>query len=111
MKIILILFFCATLVFAVKPVPRPENNGDVKTATGVVQNKGDDKNDDARDDEKDKKDLFKDDNSDGVNDQREDDLQKIKNTKPKEKDVNKSKKVNTPPSNKKPATPKKINKK
>ncbi|MBN2619472.1 hypothetical protein JXB22_00155 [candidate division WOR-3 bacterium] len=116
MKVIMILLLCTTLVFAVKPVPRPENKSDVKnvkTATEVVQNKDkdDDKKDDAGDDAKITKDHFKDDNADGVNDQREDDLQKIKNTKTKEKDVKTNKKVNTPSSNKKPAIPKKVNKK
>jgi hypothetical protein len=116
MKMIMLLLLGTTMLFAVKPVSRPGNKTDiknVKTATEVVQNKDedDDKKDNAGDDAKITQDHFKDDNADGVNDQREDDLQKIKNTKAKEKDVKANKKVNTPSSNKKPATPKKTNKK
>lgn len=116
MKTIMLLLFCSTMLFAVKPVLRPDNKADVKnvkTASEVVQNK--DKDGDENDKDKntnpDKKDQFIDKNNDGVNDQREDDLQTIKNTKPKDRDPNQNKKVTTPPSDKKPVTPKKTNKK
>lgn len=107
MKIIILLIFCASMVFAVKPVPRTEKKietKNVKTATEVVQKKTDEK-------DKKEKDEIIDNDHDGINDQREDDLQKIKNTKSKHKDLIKNKKTNTPAPSKKPSTPKKIKKK
>lgn len=115
MKMIMFLLVCASLVFAVKPVPRPVKNEQVKdpkTSYKVVQHKDkdDDKNDD-RDKDDGTKDRFIDKNDDGVNDQREDAIQDIKNSKSKDKDRIKTKKPNTPTSDKKPAVPKKVNKK
>jgi hypothetical protein len=100
------------MVFAVKPVPRNEKKVEIKNVTSaseIVQKKTDEK--DKKDDDKKEKDRIIDKNGDGVNDQREDDLQKIKNTKSKHKDLIKKKNANTPAVNKKPATPKKIKKK
>jgi hypothetical protein len=116
MKIIMLFLFCVTMLFAVKPVPHPGNkveSKDSKTAVEFVKNKDsdDDRNHDLKSDDQKQKDHFKDDNSDGVNDQREDDLQKIKNTQSKYKNLIKKKNSKTSSPGKKPATPKKIDKK
>jgi len=116
MKILILLILCASMVFAVKPVPRTEKKVEVKnvkTATKIVQNKDDDgdKNDKDENDGQKEKDRIIDKNGDGVNDQREDDLQKIKNTKSKHKDLIKNKKTNKSSPSKKPSTPTKIKKK
>jgi hypothetical protein len=114
MKISILLLLVATMLFAVKPVPRPDNKvevKDVKAATEIVQDKDDEKKIDKADNDKNNKDHFIDKNSDGVNDQREDDLQTIKNSQPKHKEPSNNKKATTPAVNKKPTTPKKINKK
>ena len=114
MKILILLVFCVSMVFAVQPVPRPKTNKEVKTATEVVQKKDNKDKDDKKNDNN-QKDRIVDDNKDGVHDQREDDLQKIKNTKSKHKDIIKNKKSATPSSNKssntKPSVPKKVKKK
>lgn len=81
MKRYIILVFLAGLLFGVKPVPR--NNGDdkdKKTKTEKViktSNKT----------EKKEKDRFIDNNSNGINDQREKDLQKIKQLNSKHKEL------------------------
>ncbi len=81
MKRYIILVFLASLLFGVKPVPR--NNGDdkdKKTKTEKViktSNKT----------EKKEKDRFIDNNANGVNDQREKDLQKIKQLHSKHKNL------------------------
>jgi hypothetical protein len=102
------------MVFAVQPVPRTKKNAEVKTATELVQTKDNKDKDDRKDDNKDK-DRIVDDNKDGVHDQREDDIQKIKNTKSKHKDIIKNKKSTAPSSgkssSKKPSVPKKVKKK
>jgi len=120
MKIIIIILFCISFVFAVKPVPRQGNTPEVKKPAAnveVVQNKDQyEKDDKDKNDEKDKQDEFIDNNKNGVNDKREDDVQKIKNTQSKHKDIIKKKKSssnntkNTDNNNKKPSTPKTIKK-
>lgn len=80
MKYIICLIFFASLLFGVKPVPR--NNGgddDDKKTEKVIKtgNKTDKKT----------KDRFIDKDANGVNDQREKDLQKIKQTNSKHKEL------------------------
>ena len=91
MKYIICLIFFASLLFGVKPVPR--NNGgddDDKKTEKVIKtgNKTDKKT----------KDRFIDKDANGVNDQREKDLQKIKQTNSKHKELlkkNNNKKTST----------------
>lgn len=90
MKRFIIFIFIASLLFAVKPVPRAKKKDDdkkskVKIET-VVERKNEEKNDNKDKKEK-EKDHFKDADSNSVNDQREDDLQKIKLLKTKHKDL------------------------
>jgi hypothetical protein len=74
MKTIVILLCFASFLFAVKTVPRSRQASDSETPARVevVQSSKDKKDDDTR------KDRFQDADSNGVNDQREDDFQKIK---------------------------------
>ena len=88
MKRLMILILIAGLMFAVKPVPRKDHNKEskqkskfsiesvIKGLKKIVDKKGD----------KEKDDHFQDADSNGVNDQREDDFQKIKQLKTKHKD-------------------------
>jgi hypothetical protein len=92
MKKLMILIFFASLLFAVKPVPRTKKTNDnrksvVKTEK-IVEYK---KQDNYKNRKESKKDDFIDTDSNGVNDQREDDLQKIKQLKTKHKDLLKKK--------------------
>ncbi|MEE8596967.1 MAG: hypothetical protein V3T09_04065 [bacterium] len=88
MKRFIILIFFASLLFAVKPVPRTKkaNNdkGSVVKTEKITEYK---KQNSYENKAKTKKDYFKDTDSNGVNDQREDDLQKIKQLKTKHKDL------------------------
>lgn len=88
MKRFIILIFFASLLFAVKPVPRIKkaNNdkGSVVKTEKIAEHK---KQNSYENKAKIKKDDFIDTDSNGVNDQREDDLQKIKQLKTKHKDL------------------------
>jgi uncharacterized protein YlxW (UPF0749 family) len=92
MKRFIILIFFASLLFAVKPVPRTKkannNKGSVVKTEKIVEYK---KQNSYENKAKNKKDDFIDTDSNGVNDQREDDLQKIKQLKTKHKDLLKKK--------------------
>ena len=91
MKRFIVLIFFASLLFGVKPVPR--NNGDKdedKKTEKVIKT--------SNKTEKKDKDHFIDKDANGVNDQREKDLQKIKQTNSKHKELlkkNNNKKSNT----------------
>ena len=96
MNKLIILLFLGSLLFAVQPVVRntnrtTRNDDKIKNEDVVKENKDDKviiKKDDKDDDKNnDKKDRFQDADSNGVNDQREDDLQKIKNLNTKFKDL------------------------
>jgi hypothetical protein len=99
MKKLIMLIFVASLMFAITPVPRTQkSNTDKESKTKVEkivkeQNKKQNEN---KDKKVIKKDHFKDSDSNGVNDQREDDFQKIKELKTKFKDLFKKKSVDTP---------------
>ena len=80
MKYFIVLIFFASLLFGVKPVPR--NNGDKdddKKTEKVIKT--------TNKTERKEKDLFIDKDANGVNDQREKDLQKIKQTNSKHKEL------------------------
>ena len=74
MKRMIVLICMVSFLFAVKTVVRSNETSDVRSPTRieVVQSRNDSKDDDAR------KDRFQDADSNSVNDQREDDFQKIK---------------------------------
>ena len=89
MKKFLLLIFLTSLLFAVKQVPRTKKANDDKKSKIKVEkvvtvdkkNPSKDKHEQAK-----KKDHFKDADSNGVNDNREDDFQKIKKLNSKFKD-------------------------
>ena len=85
MKYFIVLIIFASLLFGVQPVPR--NNGDKdeeKKTEKVIKttNKTEKKETKQKD-----KDKFIDNNANGVNDQREEDLQKIKQLNSKHKNL------------------------
>jgi hypothetical protein len=90
MKVLFILAFLSSTLFAITPVPRNSKAADNPSSVGKTVVANNDNKDDKKDDDKDK-DKFKDDNKNGVNDQREEDFQKIKELKTKHKDVLKKK--------------------
>ncbi|MGB3341258.1 MAG: hypothetical protein WBB37_07235 [bacterium] len=104
MKYFLVLIIFASLLFGVQPVPR--NNGDKdeeKKTEKVIKTTNKTEKKDTKQKDKDK---FIDNNANGVNDQREEDLQKIKQLNSKHKDLlkennNKKSKEVTPPTKKK----------
>jgi hypothetical protein len=108
--IILLLTFCA-LLSAITPVPRKKGSEPAGSNTRIVQSSEnissdkDNKKDDDKDKGKDKQDHFKDADSNGINDQREKDFQKIKDLKKDYKTPTKSttpeKKTSTPKPSKK----------
>ncbi len=90
MKKFVFLILIASLLFAVKRVPRTEGTNDEaksKVKVETVQHKENKKQTDSKERIDKKKDHFKDADSDGINDQREDDFQKIKQLKKKPRDV------------------------
>lgn len=90
MKKLILLIFIASIVFAVTPVPRDKKP--VKTSTPntvLVQHDKKDDKDTKKDDDR-RKDRFIDSDSNGVNDQREKDFQKIKESKTKHKSTDRS---------------------
>ena len=85
MKQFILLIFLASIAFAVKPVPRDKK--EVTTSTpkaAYVQHDTKNDTDTKKDDDK-RKDRFVDSDSNGVNDKREKDFQKIKESKTKHK--------------------------
>lgn len=88
MKRFIILIFFASLLFAVKPVPRTKKaNNDKRSVVKTEKITEHKKQNSYENKAKTKKDDFIDTDSNGVNDQREDDLQKIKQLKTKHKDL------------------------
>jgi hypothetical protein len=81
MKRMIVLLCFVTILFAVRTVPRTGAKSDEETPARieVVQSRSDTQDDDTR------KDRFQDADSNGVNDQREDDFQRIKLLKTKHK--------------------------
>ncbi|MGB3478502.1 MAG: hypothetical protein WBB67_05015 [bacterium] len=99
MKRFIVLIFFASLLFGVKPVPRNNGEKDQKTKTEKViksSNKTDKKDTKQKD-----KDGFIDADANGVNDQRESDLQKIKQLHSKHKNLLKKKNAEVKTSKKK----------
>jgi len=88
MKRFIILIFFASLLFAVKPVPRIKKANNDKRSVVKTEKIAEYKKQNSHENKaKNKKDDFIDTDSNGVNDQREDDLQKIKQLKTKHKDL------------------------
>lgn len=87
MKKFLLLLCFASFLFALKTVPRTSTTSDDKSAarTEVVQSSKTKKDNDT------KKDRFQDADSNGVNDHREDDFQRIKQLKTKHKPAERTK--------------------
>jgi len=87
MKRFIVLIFLASLLFGVKPVPRNKNNDNknqkTKTEKVIKSNQQSDKKNSKQKD----KDDFIDIDANGVNDQRESDLQKIKQLHSKHKNL------------------------
>jgi hypothetical protein len=111
MKILIVFVFLAGLMFGITPVPRNnKSTGKTTTNTKVIANNN--KTDDKKSDDKEKeKDRFKDADKNGVNDQREDDFQKIKEMKTKHKDILKQKSSKPKGKTTKPSKPKTVKKK
>jgi len=85
MKYFIVLIIFASLLFGVQPVPR--NNGDKdeeKKTEKVIKTTNKTEKKDTKQKDKDK---FIDNNANGVNDQREEDLQKIKQLNSKHKNL------------------------
>lgn len=108
MKRLIVLIFLASLLFGVKPVPRNKNNDNknqkTKTEKVIKSNQQSAKKDSKQKD----KDGFIDIDANGVNDQRESDLQKIKQLHSKHKNLlkknNSKKNTEAKTSKKKPST-------
>ena len=90
MKKLILLIFIAGIAFAVTPVPRDKKPAKTSTPSAVyVQHDNKDDKDTKKEDDR-RKDRFIDSDSNGVNDQREKDFQKIKESKTKHKSKDRS---------------------
>lgn len=87
MKRLIVLIFLASLLFGVKPVPRNKNNDNKNQKTKTEKVIKNDRQSDKKDSKRKDKDGFIDIDANGVNDQREDDLQKIKQLHSKHKNL------------------------
>lgn len=90
MRQLMLIIFMASIGYAVTPVPRDEKP--VKTQkenTVLVQHDDKDDKDTKKDDDR-RKDRFIDNDSNGVNDKREKDFQKIKESKTKHRNTDRS---------------------
>ncbi len=87
MKRLIVIIFMASLLFAVKSVPRTETADEEKETKTEIVNEEKAKKPNDHKVKTDKKDHFKDADSNSVNDNREDDLQMIKQLKTKFKDL------------------------
>ncbi len=99
MKKFILLIFIVSCLFAVKTVPRAKKNDDHKTSeviTEIVTEEKEKTQITHKAKKEKKKDRFQDADSNSVNDQREDDLQKIKWLKTKFKDLKDLFKKKTP---------------
>jgi len=97
MKYLLLILLMANMLLAIEQVPRRSSSSETKKSEISIETKQSTANSDARTNEarerivvqKEEKprDLFIDNNSNGVNDRREDDFQSIKTKKSKHKDM------------------------
>ncbi|UCC11343.1 MAG: hypothetical protein JSW02_08305 [candidate division WOR-3 bacterium] len=105
MKKFILFIFIASIAFAVTPVPRDKKEVKKTTPKAVyVQHDNKDDKDTKKDDDR-RKDRFIDNDSNGVNDKREKDFQKIKESKTKHKTKERSEPEKPKKSEKKTESP------
>ena len=115
MKYLLLILLMANLLLAIEQVPRRNGPSETKKSDISIEEKQSTTNSDARRNEardrvvvqkeEKQRDLFIDNNSNGVNDRREDDFQSIKSKKSKHKDMIDKQKVDRVEPKQKERTP------